>query len=90
MENYLAEKTKGYMTNYRRTLEDYSKQIYLYTEIYITLIIVGTLFFIVLSSIMSPLTGGGALFIQTFLVFVFTPLISVGFIILLKTLSPTG
>lgn len=90
MEKYLAEKTNGYMTNYRRTLEDYSKQIYLYTEIYITLIIVGTLFFIVLSSIMSPLTGGGALFIQTFLVFVFTPMISVGFIILLKTLSPTG
>ncbi len=90
LENYLAEKTRGYMINYRRILEDYSKQIYLYTEIYITLIIVGTLFFIVLSSIMSPLTGGGALFIQTFLVFVFTPLISIGFIILLKTLSPTG
>ncbi len=89
LENYLSEKTRGFMVNYRRTLDDYSKQIYLYTEIYITLIIVGTLFFIVLSSIMSPLTGGGALLIQTFLVFVFTPLISIGFIILLKSLSPT-
>lgn len=90
LENYLAEKTRGFMTAYRRILDDYSKQIYLYTEIYITLIIVGTLFFIVLSSIMSPLTGGGALFIQTFLVFIFTPLLSIGFIILLKGLSPTG
>jgi flagellar protein FlaJ len=90
LENYLSEKTRSFMVNYKRTLDDYSNQIYLYTEIYITLIIVGTLFFIVLSSIMSPLTGGGALFIQTFLVFVFTPLISVGFIILLKGLSPSG
>lgn len=88
LENYLSEKTKGYMINYRRMLTDYSNQIYLYTEIYITLIIVGTLFFIVLSSIMSPLTGGGALFIQTFLVFIFTPLISMGFIVLLKALYP--
>lgn len=89
LEEYLAEKTKGFMITYRRILEDYSQQIYLYTEIYITLIIVGTLFFIVLSSIISPLTGGGALFIQTFLVFVFTPLLSIGFIMLLKGLSPT-
>lgn len=90
LEDYLAEKTRSFMAAYRRILDDYSNQIYLYTEIYITLIIVGTLFFIVLSSIMSPLTGGGALFIQTFLVFIFTPLLSIGFIVLLKGLSPTG
>lgn len=90
LEKYLSEKTRGFMTTYKRTLDDYSNQIYLYTEIYITLIIVGTLFFIVLSSIISPLTGGGALFIQTFLVFIFTPLLSVGFIMLLKGLNPTG
>jgi flagellar protein FlaJ len=87
---YLTERTKGFMAQYRRTLDEYSKQIYFYTEIYITLIIVGTLFFIVLSSIMSPLTGGDSLFLQTFLVFFFTPLVSAGFIILLKGLSPTG
>lgn len=91
MGEYLTEKTKSFMVQYRRTLDEYSKQIYFYTEIYITLIIVGTLFFIVLSSIMSPLTGGGggSIFIQTFLVFIFTPLVSAGFIVLLKGLSPT-
>ncbi len=90
MGEYLSEKAKEFMGDYRRSLNDYSKQISFYTEIYITLIIVGTLFFIVLSSIMSPLVGGDVLMIQTFLVFFFIPLISVGFLVLLKSLSPEG
>ncbi len=86
---YMTDKSKEFMADYRRSLEDYSKQISFYTEIYITLIIVGTLFFIVLSSIMSPLVGGDVLMVQTFLVFFFIPLISAGFLVLLKSLSPT-
>ena len=86
---YLTDKSKEFMGHYRRSLADYSKQISFYTEIYITLIIVGTLFFIVLSSIMSPLVGGDILIMQTFLVFVFIPLISVGFIVLLKGIYPS-
>jgi len=85
---YLSDKTRDSMQQYRRMLESYSNQINFYTEIYITLIIVGTLFFIVLSSVMSPLVGGSILLVQTFLVFFFVPLTSVGFIILLKGLSP--
>ena len=88
MEQYLSSKTKSLMAQYRRTLNDYSKQIALFTEIYITLIIVGSLFFIVLIAIISPLTGTGILFLQTFLVFFFMPLVSMGFIVLLKTISP--
>ena len=86
---YLTEKSKEFMADYRRSLDDYSKQISLYTEIYITLVIVGTLFFIVLSSIMSPLVGGDILMVQTFLVFFFIPMISAGFLVLLKGLSPS-
>ncbi len=85
---YLSDKTRDSMQQYRRMLEAYSNQINFYTEIYITLIIVGTLFFIVLSSVMSPLVGGDILFVQTFLVFFFVPCTSVGFIVLLKGLSP--
>ncbi len=85
---YLSEKSKEFMADYRRSLNEYSKQISFYTEIYITLIIVGTLFFIILSSIMSPLIGGDILLMQTFLVFFFIPMISAGFLVLLKSLSP--
>jgi flagellar protein FlaJ len=86
--NYLSDKTKDSMQQYRRMLEGYSNQINFYTEIYITLIIVGTVFFIVLSSVMSPLVGGGILVMQSFLVFFFVPVTSLGFIVLLKGLSP--
>ncbi len=86
---YLSEKSKEFMNDYRRSLNDYSRQVSFYTEIYVTLIIVGTLFFIVLSSIMGPLSGGNILMLQTFLVFFFVPLTSIGFIFLLKGLSPT-
>ena len=88
MYKFLSDKTKDSMQQYRRMLETYSRQINFYTEIYITLIIVGTLFFIVLSSVMSPLVGGNILLVQTFLVFFFVPFTSVGFIVLLKGLSP--
>lgn len=92
LEDYLKTKTEALMNNYRRMLNDYAKSITLYTEIYITLIIVGSLFFIILTSIMSPLARTGrpadVLYMQTFLVFFFVPLISVGFIILLKSISP--
>ena len=89
LEEYLNVKSKEFMGDYRRSLNDYSKQISFYTEIYVTLVIVGTLFFIVLSSIMSPLVGGDILMVQTFLVFFFIPMISAGFLVLLKGLSPT-
>jgi len=89
IESYLKSKTKTAMAQYRRALNDYAKTIALYTEIYITLIIVGTIFFIILIAIISPLVGGNTLTIQTFIVFFFIPLVSMGFIMLLKSVSPT-
>ena len=88
LEAYLNEKTRSLMVQYRHSLDDYSNQISLYTEIYITLIIVGSLFFIILIAILAPLVGGNILFVQTFLVFFFMPLVSIGFILLLKSIAP--
>ncbi len=88
LQEYLEAKTRTFMSQYRRTLEEYSDQVSFYTEIYITLIIVGSLFFIILIAILAPLTGGSTLLIQTFLVFFFIPIISTGFIVLLRTISP--
>ncbi len=89
LEDYLQTKTQSLMNSYRRSLTDYAKQLSLYTEIYITLIIVGSLFFIILTAIMSPLTGLSVLMLQTFLVFFFVPMVSIAFIVLLKHISPT-
>lgn len=90
LETYLSNRTRTFMSQYRRMLEEYAKSVTFYTEIYITLVIVGSLFFIVLTSILSPLAGGssGLLTLQTFLVFFFVPFVSAGFIVLLKGISP--
>lgn len=90
IEDYLVGKTRTFMNQYRRALDEYGGQVALYTEIYITLVIVGTLFFIVLLAIITPLTGGSSLLLQSFIIFLFIPLISIGFIILLRGMSPTG
>jgi len=89
LEGYLKSKTATLMAKYRRSLNDYAKAITLYTEVYITLVIVGSLFSIILISIISPMTGVSTLFLQTFLIFFFIPLISIAFIVLLKAISPT-
>jgi len=59
----------------------------------LTALVLGTIFFIVLTSVMSGFTGIVAqniIFIQFFLIFLFIPLISIAFIILIKTSSPGG
>jgi archaellum biogenesis protein FlaJ (TadC family) len=89
LEGYLKNKTETLMNKYRRVLNEYARQITIYMEIYITLVIVGSLFFVVLTAIISPLTGIGVLFLQTFLVFFFVPLVSMGFIVLLKNIYPS-
>ncbi len=88
IEKYLSSETNVFMNKYRRTLNDYSKTVSLYSEIYITLIIVGSLLFTVLISIMAPMGGGGVLFIQTLIVFCVIPMVSIGFLFLIKSISP--
>jgi archaellum biogenesis protein FlaJ (TadC family) len=90
MNKYLSDKSKELMNHYRRLLQDYSKNVSFYTEIYITLIIVGTLFFLVLSSIMSPMVGGDVILLQTFMVFFFIPMISAAFMVLLRGIYPAA
>ena len=88
LEGYLNAKTRSFMTQYRLSLNDFAKKVALYTEIYITLVMVGSLFFIVLTAIMSPLGGMDILMLQTFVVFLATPTVSVAFIVILKGSSP--
>lgn len=87
LDVYLQEKAKTIFSHYRRSLEEYARALTIYAEIYITLIIVGTLFFMILISIISPVVKG-IVSIQAFIVFAFTPFVSMIFIVLLKSISP--
>jgi hypothetical protein len=59
-------------------------------EMYLTLIITGSIFFIVLSSIIASISAGlGTIVIQSMIVFLLLPMISIGFIFLIKAADPT-
>ncbi|MCD6477808.1 MAG: type II secretion system F family protein [Candidatus Aenigmarchaeota archaeon] len=90
---YLHEKANSFMQDYRRRMSEYSQAMSTMLEVYITLIIVGSIFFIVMSSMMSAFGLGANLVniivISQFLViFIGLPLISTLFIIFLKKISP--
>ena len=90
---YLSEKSSSFLNSYRRKLNEFSHSLSIYLEIYLTALVLGTIFFLILTSIMSGFTGivaTNVIFIQFFLVFFFVPLISIAFIILIKAASPGG
>ena len=86
---YLKGKGNELMADYRRRIKKYSQDLSLFVEVYLTLIIIGAIFFIVLSSIIASISGGAeTALIQTFIVFILLPLLSAGFMILIKSISP--
>jgi len=90
---YLDEESKTFLSEYKRKLNEFAHSLSIYLEIYLTALVLGTIFFIILTSVMSGFTGivaENVLFIQFFLIFFFIPLISTAFIILIKSSSPGG
>jgi len=88
---YLREKSDGFMQDYRRKIAEFSKKLMLLSEIYLSVIILGAIFFVILTSIFSGMTsgaGGNIIMLQALIIFIFIPLTSVAFIILIKSSTP--
>lgn len=92
MNIYLKEKSNSLMADYRRRLYEFSHALTIYVEIYLTSIVLGAIFFTVLTAIISGLSGAGSnvIMLQFILVFVFMPLISAVFIYMIKSATPGG
>jgi flagellar protein FlaJ len=92
--NFLHEKSKGFIAEYKRRLEQYSKMLSLLIEVYLTVVLVGSIFFVIMTALMSILGGGGGgtnmLFLQFMVIFIALPCASIGFIGLLKAISPAA
>ncbi|OGI14953.1 hypothetical protein A3K63_02915 [Candidatus Micrarchaeota archaeon RBG_16_49_10] len=90
---FMAEKSHTFLNNYRRKLTEYSHNLTIYLEIYLTLLVLGAIFFTILTSIMSGFGGTSSsqiVPVQFFLIFFFIPLISMAFIVLISAASPGG
>ena len=93
LPKYLEEKSKGFVNEYRRKLESFSKMLTLLMNIYITAIIVGTVFFIVISSLMGAVGGvptGAIKLLHYLVIFIGMPLMTALLIIIIKSSSPWG
>ncbi|UCG95250.1 MAG: type II secretion system F family protein [archaeon] len=91
LSEYLHGKARAFIQNYKRMMREYAKRVSVLLEVYVTLIVVGSIFFVVVSSLMSAF-GTGMMDIiviaQFFLIFLGLPVISIVFIIILKYMSP--
>ncbi len=91
LNKYLDEKAKGFVHEYKRKLQSFGKTLTLLMNLYITIIIVGTIFFIVVSSLMGAVGGISISTIKAFhylTVFAGLPLITTALILLIKNSSP--
>jgi len=90
---YLREKSDGFMQDYRRKIAEFAKKLMLLSEIYLSVIILGAIFFVILTSIFSGMSSGigsNIIILQALIIFIFIPLASLAFIILIKTSTPGG
>lgn len=87
---YLKEKAGNFMSEHRRKLYEFSHSLTIYIEVYLTAIVLGAIFFTILTAIISGISGvaENLIFLQFFLIFVFLPLVSLAFIFIIKTMTP--
>jgi flagellar protein FlaJ len=90
---YLREKSKEYMKLKRINLKKYSDTLSMLSEVYVTLLLTGPLFLVIMLVVMSMLGGGGFGILSPdllleLLTYMGIPLGAIAFLIVLDTLSP--
>lgn len=88
LKSLLQTKSRSYMKDYRRALDAFVEQLSMFVEMYITVVIVGSVFFVVMSAVMTVLGGGAILTIMQKIMLVMLPLAADGFIVLTMMMSP--
>ncbi len=90
LRSFLQTKSKSFMADYQRRLDKFTDTLSLLVEIYITLVIVGSVFLIIISTIMSAFGQNPLLIIsvQLFTVIILLPMAALMFIIIVKGVSP--
>jgi flagellar protein FlaJ len=93
VREFLNQRSDALMDDYQRRIEKFADQLGLLVEMYITVVIVGSIIFTAMSAIMSSFTGLDPTIIvaiQVILVFFGLPVITGMFIIFIKGISPGG
>lgn len=91
-KSFLTTTSQALMRKYNMKVEEFGNSLSMYLEIYLTLVVVGSIFFLVLSSIMGAMGGTPAWVgvAQSVVVYLLLPMITAGFIMFIKVISPMG
>ncbi|RLG15584.1 MAG: hypothetical protein DRN71_00885 [Candidatus Nanohalarchaeota archaeon] len=92
IQTFLHEKAGNTMMEYKRRLAQFTQQLTMFIEMYITVVIVGSVFFMVLTTIMGSMSSGSSkliVLLQFLITFLFLPIASFGLMILIKGISPS-
>jgi len=92
LDKYLKEKSKSLIAEHRRRLFEFSHQLIIFIEVYLTAIVLGAIFFTILTSIMGGVAGASSdiVVVQFLLIFIFIPGVSAAFVVLVKSAIPGG
>ncbi len=93
VREFLRQRAAKLMDDYERRIEKFSDQLGLLVEMYITIVVVGSIIFTAMSAVMSSFTGfepGFIVALQAVLIFIGLPLISGMFILFIKGIAPGG
>lgn len=92
LKAYLHEKAQSSMNDYRRRLTQFTQQLSMFIEMYITVVVVGSIFFMILTTIMGGIGGatGFITIMQVAMVLIGLPFASFAFIVLIKGMAPSS
>jgi len=90
LESFLYEKAAQYIQEFRRKLIEYTNSLQVFLEIYITLVVVGIIFVLVLTTLLGSVMGGGEAIkdIQLMLILILLPAATIMFILFIKSINP--
>ena len=94
LRDFLHQRAQTLMNDYKRRIEEFSQSLSLLVEMYITVVVVGSIIFTSMSAVMSSISPDMSpnliVGVQLLSIFFGLPLISAMFIILVQGLAPGG
>lgn len=89
---YLHEKSKAALARYKMTLKAFQQKLSMIVEMYLTVVMIGSIMFMVITAIMGSMGGtdlsGMIVGAQMALIFFIIPIVSAGIIIFIKGITP--
>jgi flagellar protein FlaJ len=94
LREFLQQRSQKLMNDYKRRVQEFSKNLSLLVEMYITVVVVGSIIFTSMSAVMSTLSPNMSdnliVGVQLIAIFFGLPLVSGMFIVLVRGMSPGG